>query len=37
VLEAVKQDGLALQYAGKKLKAKDDIVLEAVEQAGLAL
>lgn len=32
VYEAVRHDGLALQYAGNKAKADKDIVLEAVKQ-----
>lgn len=32
VYEAVKHDGLALQYAGNKARANHDIVLEAVKQ-----
>ena len=37
MLEAVKQDGLALRYAAGTLKEDRGIVLEAVEQDGLAL
>lgn len=36
-LEAVKHDGLALQYAGDKLRANKDIVLEAVKQEPNAI
>ena len=34
VLEAVKKDGDALQYAADELKADREIVLEAVQQSG---
>ena len=37
VLEAVKEDGLALDYASEDLKADREIVLAAVKQNGLAL
>ena len=37
VLEAVKQDGWALKYASAALKDDREIVLEAVNQKGLAL
>ena len=37
MLEAMKQDGNALMYASKKLKADKDVVLEAVKQTWLAL
>lgn len=37
ILEAVKQDGLALQYAGLSAQANKDIVLEAVKQNPYAI
>ena len=37
VLEAVKQDGLALEYADESLQKDKSIVLEAVKQDGVAL
>ena len=37
VLEAVKRNGLALQYASQELKGDRSVVLEAVKQNGLAL
>merc|ERR1712226_304110 len=37
VLEAVKQKGLALEYADEALKQDRDIVLEAVKENGQAL
>jgi hypothetical protein len=37
VLEAVKQNGLALEFAGPKMRGCFEIVLEAVKQNGLAL
>jgi hypothetical protein len=37
VLEAVQEDGSALQYACAELKADKDVVLEACRQNGLAL
>ena len=37
VLEAVKRNGWALQYASDKLKADRKIVLEAVKQNGEVL
>jgi endonuclease/exonuclease/phosphatase family metal-dependent hydrolase len=37
ILEAVKQNGLALAYASYKLQKDKDVVLEAVKQNGLAL
>ena len=37
VLEAVKQHGLALEYAAESLKADCEVVLEAVRQNGGAL
>ena len=37
VLEAVRRNGMALQYASTELKANREIVLEAVRQNGLAL
>ena len=37
VLEAVKQDGYALEYASAALKDDREIVLEAVKQDGEAL
>merc|ERR1712217_697426 len=37
VLEAVRQDGLALKYASDVLQADKDVVLAAVTQNGLAL
>ena len=37
VLEAVKQDGLALEYADESLKKNKSIVLEALKLDGYAL
>eukprot|EP00972_Heterocapsa_arctica_P010646 1562545-Heterocapsa_arctica.AAC.1 len=37
VLEAVKQDGLALRFASAELKGDREVVMEAVKQSGLAL
>jgi histidinol phosphatase-like PHP family hydrolase len=37
VLEAVKKDGGALEYASEKLKDDKDIVLEAVKKDGFNL
>jgi len=37
VLEAVRQNGLALRYASEELRADQEVVLEAVRQHGLAL
>jgi len=37
VLEAVKQNGLALEYASKELQNDRDVVLAAVKQCGEAL
>ncbi len=37
VLEAVKQNGLALQFASEKLQDDKNVVLEAVKQYGRAL
>jgi len=37
VLAAVKQDGLALEYASCRLRGDREVVLAAVEQDGLAL
>ena len=37
VLEAVKQNGLALQFASEKLQDDKNVVLEAVKQNGWAL
>ena len=37
VLEAVKQNGHALEYASAALKDDREIVLEAVKQKGVAL
>jgi hypothetical protein len=37
VLETVKEDGIALEYADKSLKKDKSIVLEAVKQYGFAL
>jgi len=37
VLEAVKQNGLALQYADESLKRDKEVVIEAVKQNGSAL
>ena len=37
MLEAVKQNGYALEYASAALKDDREIVLEAVKQNGLAL
>jgi hypothetical protein len=37
VMEAVKQNGLALQYASSRIKDFETIVTEAVKQNGLAL
>ena len=37
VLEAVKQDRNALQFASEKLKADKEVVLEAVKQNGWVL
>lgn len=36
VLEAVKQDGWALEYASEDLRGDRDVVLEAVKQDRLA-
>ena len=37
VLEAVKQDGIALEYANEIFKNDREIVLEAVKQKGWVL
>ena len=37
VLEVVKQNGLALQFASEKLQDDKNVVLEAVKQDGRAL
>ena len=37
VLEAVKNDGYALEYASEELKADTEIVLAAVKNNGMAL
>ena len=37
VLEAVKQDGDALQYASEELRADREVVMEAVKQNAYAL
>ena len=37
VLAAVKQNGLALQFASREMKADRDVVLPAVQQNGMAL
>ena len=37
MLAAVKNDGLALEYASDTLKADREVVLEAVKQNGYAL
>ena len=37
VLEAVKRNGMALEYADKSLKKDKSIVLEAVKQEGSPL
>jgi hypothetical protein len=37
VLEAVKQDGRALEYADDSLKSDREVVLEAVKSNGWAL
>ena len=37
VLEAVRQNALALQYASEELRGVRDVVLEAVRQNALAL
>ena len=37
ILEAVKQEGGALEYASDSLKADHEVVLEAVKQDGNAL
>ena len=37
VLIAVRQNGLALQFASKRLKNDKEVVLQAVKQNGLAL
>jgi hypothetical protein len=37
VLEAVRKNGSALEYASKELRGDKEVVLEAVKQDGLAL
>ena len=37
VLEAVKQDGRALEYASEELRGDKEVVMEAVKQYGRAL